>query len=102
MYGEQMRTRGIHPGDDKVRPDVPLVPEEVLLEQRHAGDDAGLPAGGEGVQLQVAADERGGELGVGGGAGAGAPDLRGDVVELLAVLVGDDGAGRGAGVGCDL
>jgi hypothetical protein len=42
--------------------------------------------GGRPVEFQVGGDERGRELGVGGGAGAGAPDLRGDVVELLAVL----------------
>ena len=38
------------------------------------------------MQLQVRGDDRGRELGVGCGAGAGAPDLRGDVVEFFAVL----------------
>ncbi len=54
------------------------------------------------MQLKVGGDECGGELGVGGGAGAGAPDLRGNVVKLFTVFVGDDGAGGGAGVGSDL
>jgi hypothetical protein len=58
----------------------------VLLEHRHAGDDARLAAGGQGVQLEVGGDERRGELGVGGGAGVGAPDIGGYVVQLLAVL----------------
>ena len=54
------------------------------------------------MQLEVGGDYGGGELGVRGGARAGAPDRGGDVVELLAVLVGDDGAGGGAGVRCYL
>ena len=63
-----------------------LVAEEVLFEERHDGDDARRAAGGEGVELEVGGDEGGGEFGVGGCAGAGAPDLGGDVVEFLAVL----------------
>jgi len=39
------------------------------------------------VQLNVRTDEGGGELGVCGCTGAGAPDLGGYVVEFLAVLV---------------
>jgi hypothetical protein len=74
----------------------------VLLQEGHAGDDAGLAAGGEGVQLELGGDEGGGELGVGGCTSTSAPDLRGDVVKLLTVLVGDDGAGCGSGIGCDL
>jgi hypothetical protein len=38
------------------------------------------------VQFEVGGDEGGGEFGVGGGAGAGTPDLRRDVVEFLTVL----------------
>lgn len=79
-----------------------LVLEEVLLEHSHAGDDAWLAPGREGVQLQLGGDDGGGELGVGCGSGAGAPDLRGDVVKLLAVLVGDDWAAGGSCVGGDL
>ena len=54
------------------------------------------------MQLELGGDEGGGELGVGGGAGAGAPDLRRDVVQLFAVLVGYYGTRGGAGVGSDL
>ena len=54
------------------------------------------------MQLEVGGDKGGGEFGVGGGAGAGAPELRGNVVKLFTVFVGDDGAGGGAGVGSDL
>jgi hypothetical protein len=93
---------GIAACDDKVGANVALVAEEVLLEQGHAGDDAGLAASGEGVQLELGGDEGRGELGISGGAGAGAPDLRCDVVQLLAVLVGDDGARGGTGVGGNL
>jgi hypothetical protein len=41
---------------DQVGADVALVAEQVLLEHGHAGDDAGLAAGGEGVQLELRAD----------------------------------------------
>jgi len=100
--GEQVGAGGVDAGDDQVGADVALVAEQVLLEHGHAGDDAGLAAGGQGVQLELGADEGGCELGVGGGAGAGAPNVGRDVVQLLAVLVGDDGAGCGSCVGGDL
>lgn len=96
--GEEVGARGVDPRDDEVGADVALIAEEVLLEHGHAGDDAGLASRGHGVQLELGGDEGRGELGVGGGAGAGAPDLGGDVVKLLAVLVGDDGARCGSGV----
>lgn len=38
------------------------------------------------MQFDVGADERRGEFGVGGGTGSSTPDLRRDVVQLLAVL----------------
>ena len=100
--GEEVGAGGVDAGDDQVGADVALVLEQVLLQEGHAGDDAGLPAGGQGVQLELGGDEGGGELGIGGGSGTGAPDLRGDVVQLLAVLVGDDGAARGSRIGGDL
>lgn len=81
-----MRAGGIAPCDDEIGADVSLVAEQVLLEHCHNGDDAGLAAGRQGVQLDVGGDEGSREFGVCGGAGAGAPDLRGDVVELFAVL----------------
>ena len=102
MHREQLRTRGIHPGHNKIRPDVPLVAEEVLLQHGHAGDDARLAAGGERMQFEIRGDEGGCELSVSGCAGAGAPDLGSDVMELLAIFVGDDGAGGCAGVCCYL
>lgn len=100
--GEEVGARGVAAGDDEVGADVALVAEQVLLEECHAGDDAGLAAGGERVQLELGGDEGGGELGVGGGAGAGTPDLGGDVVKLFAVLVGDDGARGGSRIGGNL
>lgn len=102
MYSIKSHSRWINTSNNKVRSNVALVLEEVLLEHCHAGDDAGLAAGGQGVQLELGTDDGGGEFGVGCGTGAGAPNLGGDVVQLFAVLVGDDGAGGGSGVGGDL
>lgn len=90
--GEEVGASGVDAGDDEVGADVPLVAEEVLLEHGHDGYHAGLAAGGEGMELELGGDEGGGELGVGGGTGTGAPDVGGDVMELFAVLVGDNGA----------
>jgi len=54
------------------------------------------------VQLELRRDEGGGELCVSGGTGASAPNLRRDVVKLLAVLVGDNGTGCGSSIGSNL
>lgn len=92
VHREQVRARRVHARHHQVRADVALVAEQVLLEQRHAGHDARLAARRQRVQLEVRRDQRRRELRVCGCAGARAPDLRRDVVQLLAVLVGDDGA----------
>ena len=39
------------------------------------------------MEFEVGSDDGGGEFGVGGCAGAGAPDAGGDVVEFFAVLL---------------
>lgn len=99
---KKMGAGGVDARDHQVGADVPLVAEEVLLEKCHAGYDARLAACGQRVQLELRGDQGRGEFRVGGGAGTGAPDVGGDEVELFAVLVGDDGTGGGAGIGCDL
>jgi len=58
----------------------------MLFEHGHDGDDARFAAGGEGVEFEVGGHERSGELCVCRSTGTGTPDLRGDVVKLLAVL----------------
>jgi len=58
----------------------------MLLEHCHDGNDTRFAAGAEAVEFEVGGGEGGGELGVGGGTGASAPDGRGDVVEFFAVL----------------
>lgn len=88
VHGEQAHACGVDAGNDQVCADVALVSEEMLLQHGHACDDAWLSAGGEGVELEVGGDEGGGEFGVGGRSGSGAPYLRGYVVELLTVLRG--------------
>jgi len=54
------------------------------------------------VQLELRGDEGGGELGIGGCTGTSTPNLGGDVVKLLTVLVGDDGTGCGSCIGGNL
>lgn len=44
MHSVQSRAGRVHACNNKVRPDVALVPEEVLLEHRHTGDHAGVTA----------------------------------------------------------
>jgi hypothetical protein len=84
--GKETYAGGVDTSDDKICADVALVPEEVLFEHCHDSDDARGAAGGERVEFEVRGDERGGEFSIGGGAGAGAPDGGGDVVEFFAVL----------------
>jgi hypothetical protein len=78
--GEEADAGRVDAGDDQVGTNVTLVSEQMLLQHRHHRHDAGLAAGGESVQLEVGGDEGGRELGVGGCAGAGAEDRRGDIV----------------------
>lgn len=54
------------------------------------------------MQLELGGDEGGGELGIGSCTGTSAPNLRGNVVKLLTVLVGDDGTGCGSSIGSNL
>lgn len=91
VHGEEVGARRVDAGDDEVRADVALVPEQVLLQHGHAGDDAGLAARREGVQLQLRRDERRRELCVCRRARSRAPDVGRYVVQLLAVLVRHDG-----------
>lgn len=86
VHGEEVGTSRIAASHDEVGADVTLVAKEMLLEQGHDGDDAGLAAGGERVQFEVGGDDGSRELGVGGSSCSCAPDLRSDVVQLLAVL----------------
>lgn len=102
MDREEADARWVYTRDDQVRADVALVAEEVLLEQCHDGNDAGGAARAESVELHVGGCEGGSEFGVGGCASARTPDGGAYVMEFLAVLVCDDGAGGGAGVCCYL
>lgn len=86
VNGEEMCAGRVNACHDEVSADVSLVAEEMLFEHCHAGDDARLAAGGECMELEVGGDEGGGEFSVCGRAGAGAPYLGGDVVQLLTVL----------------
>lgn len=79
-----------------------LIPEEMLLEEGHAGHHAGFPASGERVKLELRRYEGGCKLGVRRSTGTSAPNLGRNIMQLLAVLVSDDGTTGGTGVGCDL
>jgi hypothetical protein len=83
---EEVCSGGVASCHHKICANVTLVAEQMLFEHGHDGDDARFAAGGEGVEFEVGSHERSGELSVGGGTGTGTPDLRGDVVKLLAVL----------------
>ena len=84
--GEEMCAGRVDASNDEVCANVALVAEQVLLEHGHAGDNAGLAAGGEGMEFEVRGNDGGREFSVCGRSGTGTPDVRGDVVELLAVL----------------
>lgn len=86
MDGEQVGACWIATGYDQVGTNVALIAEEMLLEHGHAGYDAWFAAGGEGVEFEVGGYEGCREFGVGCSAGAGAPNLRRDEVQLLTVL----------------
>lgn len=73
-----------------------------MFEEGHTGDDAGFATGGEGVQLELGGNEGRGKLGIGGCTGTSTPDLWGNIMKLLAVLVGDDRTARGSRIGSDL
>lgn len=89
VNSEQMASCRIAPCHHEICADVSLVPEEMLFEHCHDCNDARFTAGREGVEFEVGGDQGGGEFGVGCCAGAGAPDLRGDVVEFLTILAGE-------------
>lgn len=86
MDSEESNTGRIDACYDEICADMPLVAEEMLLEQRHAGDHSRFPAGGERVQFEFGRDESSCEFGVCSGSSSSTPDLRRDVVKLLTVL----------------
>lgn len=77
---------------------VALVPEQVLLEHRQRGHNAGARTGIQLVQLHIARDELGDELCVRRRARTAAPDAFGNVVDLFAVLVCYNRAFRRTGI----
>lgn len=87
MDGEEVGARRINTSNDEVCADVALIPEEMLLQHCHACYDARLAARREGVELQVGGNEGGRKLRVRSGAGACAPNLGSNVMQLFAVLV---------------
>jgi len=85
--GEEVGACRIDTCNDEVRTNMALVPEEMLLQQCHAGYNARLATRRQGVQLKIRRNEGGGKLCVCGSAGACAPNLGSNVVQLLAVLL---------------
>ena len=95
-----VRSGGVDAAQNEGGGDVALITEQHALEHGTRGDDAALrSAHVHPEELELARYELGGLLGVGGGAGAAAVDVGGEVVDLLAVLVGHLRAAGGPGVG---
>lgn len=67
MNSKQMYPCGIDPSNDKVRPDVALVAEQVLFKECHTCHNAWLTAGGQRVELEVGGDKGGGKFCASGG-----------------------------------
>ena len=95
-----MPAKGVVAPDDQIGPEVALVPEQKLAGGGDVGADPRLPARVEALQLQVGGHEQVDELCVCGGASSTGVDVWCNVVDLLAVLLNDDGATGGPGVGC--
>ena len=86
MNCEKVRSRRIAACHHEICANVTLVAEEMLLKHGHDRDNAWFAAGGERVEFEVRGHECSGEFGICGSTGASTPDLRGDVMKLLAVL----------------
>ena len=86
VHSEESHARRVDPRHDQICPDVPLVPEQVLLEHRHHRHHPRLAAGRQRVELEVGGDQGGREFSIGCCARTGAPYLWGDVVQFLTVL----------------
>ena len=82
-----MTSRRIAACHDQVCADVTLIPKEVSLQHGHDGDYTRFAAGRERVELDVGGHDGRGEFRVCGRSSTGTPDLRSDVMQLLAVLI---------------
>ena len=69
VHSKEIGSSGVYTSHDKICSKVTLVPEEVLLEEGHTGDDAGFAAGGEGVEFELGGDEGSDEFGTRRGRG---------------------------------
>eukprot|EP00760_Papus_ankaliazontas_P018703 PhM_4_TR17590/c0_g4_i1/m.83131 len=97
--GAEERSVYVDAAQHERRGDVALVLVEVLLEHAHDAAYAALLARVDAVQRQTRRDHARDHLRVGGSASTTAADVRGHVVDLLAVLVRDHVTVRGARVG---
>lgn len=86
MHCEETNAGRVNACDYQVCTDVALVPEKILLEHRHTGDDPRFPSGRECMKLKIRGDQGGGEFGICSGTGTCTPYLRSDIMQLLAVL----------------
>lgn len=67
MNSKQMYPCRINSSNDKVRPDVALVAEQVLFKECHACHNAWLAAGRQRVEFEGGGDEGGGKFCASGG-----------------------------------
>ena len=98
---EQLRACAVVPAEHKRRANITLVLEKALLQQRHRRDHARTLACVQLVELDVARNQVCHKLGIRRCARTATPDMVRDIVNLLAVFVGHDGALRGPRVGAE-
>jgi len=86
MYGKESNASGVNTRYNEICANVSLIAEEMLFEHGHAGHNSGFATSGEGVKLEFGGNESSCEFGICSGSSSGTPDLRGDIMKLLAVL----------------
>ena len=97
----EVGARGVDAAEDEVGADVALVPEEHLLQHAVGRAHAHLPPRVQPEQLQLRLHHGRRLVAVGRRPRAGAVHVGRHLVQLLAVLVGDDGAARRPRVGAE-
>lgn len=97
--GVQVGPSAVHPAQDQGCSDMPLVPEQVLLQHRHGRSQTDFSPTVKAVELQLGADQVRGELRISSGSGSTAVNIRGNEVDLFTVLISHNGTFRSPSIG---